>query len=74
MKQSFRNQLECKQVQRALEKLSGSCLLTSNKQPISQVRKSIRNSSPGLYCIDFAEAYVRQESQFEDFDKKRYDL
>ncbi len=59
---SVRNQLECDQVQRVLEKPSGSCLLTSNNQPISLVRKSLCNSSPRLYCVDFAEAYVLQEN------------
>jgi hypothetical protein len=59
---SVRNQLERNQVQRALEKSSGSCLLTSNNQPISWVWKSIRDSSPGLYCVDFAEAYVTQDN------------
>ncbi len=62
IKQSVRNQLECNQVQRALEKPSGSCLLTSNKQPISLVWKSLHDSSPGLHCVDFAEAYVMQEN------------
>jgi hypothetical protein len=36
MEQSARNQLEGDQVQRALEKLSGSCCQTSNNQPYSQ--------------------------------------
>ncbi len=61
LEQSVRNQLEHNQVQRALEKPSRSCLLTSNNQPISWVQKSIRDSSPGLYWVDLAEAYVMQE-------------
>jgi hypothetical protein len=71
---SVRNQLDCNQVQRALEKLSGSYLLTSNNQPISLVRTSLCNSSPGLYCIDFAEAYVTQENvSMRIFTRIRYD-
>ncbi len=60
LEQSVRNKLEHDQVQSALEKLSGSCLLTSNNQSI--FRKSLCDSSPGLYCVDFAEAYVTQEN------------
>jgi hypothetical protein len=45
-----------------LEKLSGSCLQTSNDQPYSQGWKSLGDSSPGLYCVDLAEAYVTQEN------------
>ncbi len=62
LEQSVRNKLERNQVQRALEKPSSSCLLTSNNQPISLVRKSLRDSSPGLYCVDFAKAYVTWEN------------
>ncbi len=54
--------MECDQVQRVLEKPSSSCLLTSNNQPISLVQKSLCDSSPRLYCIDFAKAYVMQEN------------
>jgi hypothetical protein len=60
MEQSARNQLERDQVQRALEKSSGSYRQTSNNQPYSQVWKSLGDSSPGLYCVDLAEAYVMQ--------------
>ncbi len=59
---SEKNQLERNQVQRALDKSSGSCLQTSNNQPYSQGWKSLWDSSPGLYCIDLAEAYVTQEN------------
>ncbi len=59
--QSVRNQLECKQVQRALEKASGSCLLTSNNEPFSRGQKSIHESILRLYCVDLVEAYVTQE-------------
>ncbi len=62
MEQSVRNQLERDQVQRALEKLSDSCLQSSNNQPYSQGRKSLGDSSLRLYCIDLAEAYVMQEN------------
>ncbi len=62
LEQSVRNQLECDQVRRVLEKSSGSCLLTRSNQPISRVRKSLRDSSPGLYCVDFAEAYIMREN------------
>jgi hypothetical protein len=57
-----RNQPECNQVQRALEKSSGSCCQTSNNQPYSQGWKSLGDSSPRLYCFDLAEAYVMQEN------------
>jgi hypothetical protein len=49
-------------VQRAFEKPSGRCLLTSSNQPISLVGKPLHDSSPGLYCVDFAEAYDMQEN------------
>jgi hypothetical protein len=62
MEQSVRNQLERNQVQRALEKSSGSCLQTSKHQPYSQGWKSLGDSSPRLYCVDLAEAYVMQEN------------
>ncbi len=63
MEQSVRNQLEHNQVQRVLDKSSSSCLQTSNNQPYSwRGRKSLGDSSPGLYCIDLAEAYVTQEN------------
>jgi hypothetical protein len=62
MEQSVRNQLECGQVQRALAKSSGSCLQTSNNQPYSRGRKSLGDSSLGLYCVDLAVAYVTQEN------------
>ncbi len=62
MERSVRNQLEGDQVQRVLEKLSGGCLQTSNNQPYSRGWKSLGDSSPGLYCIDLAEAYVMQEN------------
>ncbi len=62
MEQSARNQLECVKVQRLLKKSSGSCRETSNNQPYSQGWKSLGDSSPGLYCIDLAEAYVTQEN------------
>jgi hypothetical protein len=60
-------------VQRALEKLSGSCLQKSNNQPYSQQgQKTLVDSSPELYCIDLAEAYVtREKCQFEDLGKKK---
>ncbi len=61
MEQNVRNQLERDQVRRALEKLSSSCLQTSNNQPYSRGRKSLGESSHGLYCVDLAEAYVTQE-------------
>ncbi len=59
--QSVRNQLERDQVQRALEKASGSCILTSNNHPYLWGWKFVHNSSPRLYCIDLAEAYVTRE-------------
>ncbi len=62
LERSVRNQLERDQVRRALEKPSGSCLLTSINQPISLVWKFLGDSSPRLYCVDFAEAYVTQEN------------
>jgi hypothetical protein len=62
LEQKVRNQLERDQVQRAIEKSSSSCLLTSNNQPYLQGQKSVHNSSPGLYCVYLAEAYVAQEN------------
>jgi hypothetical protein len=62
MEQSARNQLERDQVERALEKSSGSCPQTSNNQPYSQGWKSLGDFSPGLYCVDFVEAYVTREN------------
>jgi hypothetical protein len=62
MEQSVRNHLECDQAQIALEKSSGSCLQRSNNQPYSRGWKSLVDSSPGLYCVDLAEAYVMQEN------------
>jgi hypothetical protein len=62
MEQSVRNQLERDQVQRALEKSSGSCLQTSNNQPYSRGWKSLGDSSLGLYCVDLAEAYVTRKN------------
>ncbi len=71
LEQSVRNQLERNQVQRVLEKPSGSYLLTSNNQPISLVWKSLCDSSPGLYCVDFAETYVTQENvSLRNFTRK----
>jgi hypothetical protein len=41
----------------------------------SQIWKSLENSLPELYCIDLAEAYVKQESASWRIlcEKKRYD-
>jgi hypothetical protein len=42
----------------------------------SQVWKSLWDSLPKLYCVDFAEAYVTQENVSSTIlhEKKRYDL
>ncbi len=62
MERSVMKQLERNQVQRVLEKSSGSCLQTSNNQPYSQGWKSLGDSSSRLYCVDLAEAYVMWEN------------
>jgi hypothetical protein len=49
--------------------------LDKQQSTYSRGQKSLGDSSPGLYCVDLAEAYVTQKKcQFKDLDKKkRYD-
>ena len=51
----------------ALSKARGSCHKTSNNQPYSQVRKSLGDSIPKLYCVAQRGLCHARKSQFEDF-------
>ncbi len=54
----------------ALSKARGSCHKTSNNQPYSRVWKSLGNSIPKLYCVDWLGLGHARKWQFEDFCEK----
>jgi hypothetical protein len=41
---------------------SGSCLLAKQQKTYTRGWESVHDSSPGLYCVDFVEAYVTQKN------------
>jgi hypothetical protein len=58
-----------------LSKAQGSCHKTSNNQHYSQVCKSLQDSIPELYCVNWLGLGHAKKCQFEDFgEKERYDL
>ncbi len=71
---SVRNQLERDQVQRALEKSSGSCLWQTTINLIHKFGNPLQFQSWAVLrwlCGGLCHA---RKCQFEDFDKKKYDL
>ncbi len=62
IKQSARNPLECKQVQRTLGSSPEAVVRQATINLDSWVWKSLGDSLPELYCVDLAEAYVTWES------------
>ncbi len=52
-----------------LSKAQGSCHKTSNNQPYSQVRKSLGDSIPELYCVALLGLGHARKYQFKDFSE-----
>ncbi len=52
-----------------LSEARGSCHKTSNNQPYSQVRKSLGDSIPKLYCVAWLGLGHARKGQFKDFSE-----